>query len=119
MFNFRKEKVILSVSVATRETILSTCKKLVSEKGLSFLNMRAVAKASGVALGSIYYYFPSKNDLLVATIESVWEDIFRLNDIETGELSFVEYICLCFEHIQMGIKKYPNFFYGTFCQCFD
>ena len=67
----------MNTSVTSEKDILEACRQLVSDKGLSFLNMRAVAKSCGVALGSLYYYFPSKNDLLIATIESVWEDILE------------------------------------------
>lgn len=100
----------MNISVTSREAILKNCRKLVSEEGLNALNMRAVANACGVALGSIYYYFPSKSDLMIATIESVWEDIFRWNDESAYELSFPDYIDRCFEHILLGIERYPNFF---------
>lgn len=100
----------MNTSVTSKEAILETCRNLVSEKGLSALNMRAVAEACEVALGSIYYYFPSKSDLLIAAIESVWEDIFKLQSSETPKISFLEYIEKCFEYIQLGIRKYPNFF---------
>lgn len=100
----------MNTVVTSREAILATCRDLISEKGLASLNMRAVASACGLALGSIYYYFPSKNDLLIAAIESVWEDIFRLKEAGKDETSFPEYIAKCFQQIRKGIEKYPNFF---------
>ncbi|HNY83679.1 MAG TPA: TetR/AcrR family transcriptional regulator [Anaerolineaceae bacterium] len=100
----------MNTSVTSEKDILEACRQLVSDKGLSFLNMRAVAKSCGVALGSLYYYFPSKNDLLIATIESVWEDIFRIKDTDISKLPFPEFIDRCFGHIQLGIQRYPNFF---------
>lgn len=100
----------MNTSVTSKEAILSTCRELVSDKGLSALNMRGVAEACNVALGSIYYYFPSKDDLLIATIESVWEDIFRWKDKELKGLSFIEYIDKCFKYIENGMEKYPHFF---------
>ena len=102
--------LIVNTSVTSREAILKTCRKLISEKGISALNMRAVAKDCDVALGALYYYFPSKNDLLIAAIESVWEDIFRFQDIQCQEISFLAYIEKTFYHVQKGIQKYPNFF---------
>ena len=66
----------MNTVITSRENILETCKKIVSNKGLTAINMRLVAKECNIALGSIYYYFPSKDDLLIAIIESVWEDIF-------------------------------------------
>lgn len=100
----------MNTAVTSKEDILKSCRKLVSEHGLSAVNMRSVAKACGVALGSLYYYFPSKNDLLIATIESVWEDIFKLKNTDMGKTSFLKYIELCFKHIQSGVGRYPNFF---------
>ncbi len=100
----------MNTTVTSREAILKTCRKLVSEEGISSLNMRAVAKACGVALGSLYYYFPSKNDLLIAAIESVWEDIFRLGEENEGEEPFPKHIESCFMRIQSGIHRYPHFF---------
>lgn len=97
-------------SVTSKEAILRNCRQLVSEQGLSSLNMRLVAKSCKVALGSLYYYFPSKNDLLIATIESVWEDIFYLKDTSVSHSCFTEYIDQIFNNIQSGIQKYPNFF---------
>lgn len=99
----------MNTVITSKEAILSTCRNLVSEKGLNFLNMRTVAKNCDISLGLLYYYFPSKNDLLIATIESVWEDIFNLKDINSKKESFVEYINLYYQHIKTGTEKYPNF----------
>ena len=40
--------------------------------------MRTVASECGIALGSLYNYFSSKSELLSATIEAVWKDIFQM-----------------------------------------
>ena len=63
-----------------------------------------------MGLGSLYYYFPSKNALVIATIESVWSDLFRLEDSQLEESSFPEYVRRCFERLHQGIQTYPNFF---------
>ncbi|MDD4781161.1 MAG: TetR/AcrR family transcriptional regulator [Tissierellia bacterium] len=36
------------------------------------LNMKDVAHKCGISVGSVYNYFQSKGDLIVATIESIW-----------------------------------------------
>lgn len=96
--------------VTSKEAILKTCREIVSEKGLSTLNMRTVATACHIALGSLYNYFPSKDDLITATIESVWQDIFKMKHPCKTDLSFPEYVEWFFESVQRGIKEYPNFF---------
>ena len=56
-----------------REAFSDAIAQLKSDaEGLDSLNMRSVARACQVALGSLYNYFPSKDDLLLATVESVW-----------------------------------------------
>lgn len=39
--------------------------------------MRTVAKECDIALGTIYNYFPTKMDLIIAIVESFWAECFR------------------------------------------
>ncbi len=100
----------MNTAITSKEAILKNCRLIVSKQGLSSLNMRLVAQTCQVALGALYYYFPSKNDLLMATIESVWDDIFFCQDIKNINLSFIDYINNLFINVQSRIKKYPHFF---------
>lgn len=68
--------VIMIKDFETKAKILKVCREIISNEGLASLNMRKVARLSDLAIGSLYYYFPSKDSLLTASIESVWEDIF-------------------------------------------
>lgn len=72
--------------------------------------MRSVAERCGVALGSLYNYFPCKDALIMATIESVWQDIFHMEVPCEISLSFAEYINRIFESVRRGTEEYPNFF---------
>lgn len=96
--------------ITSREAILKTCRELVSENGLASLNMREVAQKCNVALGSLYNYFPSKNELMLATIESVWQDIFHMEQPCKAATSFPEDVQRIFESLQAGLVAYPNFF---------
>ena len=100
----------MNTIVTSRKKILSVCRELVADKGLSAVNMRTVAEHCHVALGSLYYYFPSKDDLLIATIESVWADILKLDDLSPSQMNFAEFITQLTVRIKCGINKYPNFF---------
>lgn len=59
-----------------KEIILSEAKNIAMKEGISSINIRAVAKNSGIAIGTVYNYFPSKGDLLIAVIEDFWEGAF-------------------------------------------
>lgn len=96
-------------SRTTKEAILVKIREIVARDGLNALNIRALAKELGCSVGIIYYYFPSKDELIVEAIESVWEDIFQVPD-EIQNLPFSAYMNKIFINIAAGIKKYPNFF---------
>lgn len=105
-----KRRIKLKKKIISKGNILNVCKKIVSNKGLAAVNMREVSKECNISLGLVYYYFPSKDDLLIATIESVWDDIFNWEDEESKNSEFTSFIDKLFEHIKRGIDKYPNFF---------
>lgn len=82
---------------------------MVSERGLSALNMRSVAQACHLAVGSLYHYFPNKDDLVIATVARVWQDIFHMDQTCHANLPFPEYVQWIFDSVQQGAKKYPHF----------
>ncbi len=49
----------------TRALILETALRLFRERGFEETTMRVIAEEAGVALGSTYYYFSSKNELIL------------------------------------------------------
>lgn len=97
-------------SVTSKEEILSVSKELVAKKGMQAINMRNVAKQCGVAVGSVYNYFPSKTDLMIATIDAIWREI--LQGISDRNLSsgFLENVEKLFYGVKSGGEKYPCFF---------
>ena len=51
-----------------RKRIVQAAAALASRGGVEAMQMRAVAERAGVALGTLYRYFPSKMDLVVAVV---------------------------------------------------
>ena len=96
--------------VTSKEEIMDVSRRLVLEKGIASLSMRAIAEACGVAVGSIYNYFPSKAELLSAAIGSVWEEIFRPFYEREAFGSFTECVSVLFGTIRDGNERYPGFF---------
>src|SRR5688500_13511757 len=60
---------------ARRRRILRATTKLAAKGGLGDGQMREVAELSGVALGTLYRYFPSRIHLLVATMYDQLEQL--------------------------------------------
>jgi len=60
-------------SAATKKKILEAALRLFRKRGFERTTMRDVAKAAGVALGAAYYYFPSKDALILAYYDTTQE----------------------------------------------
>ena len=63
--------------VARRQRVLVAALELGAEGGYDAVQMRYIAASAGVALGTIYRYFSSKNALLAAAAVQWMEDLER------------------------------------------
>jgi len=68
---YRKTKHVEERLADTRKRILKSARTLVSEGGWGEAQVSNVAASAGVAIGSVYRYFPSKADLFVEVLSSV------------------------------------------------
>ncbi len=57
-----------------REHLLACARELLAGEGPGALSIRAIAKSAGVATGTVYNYFSSKEDMLLALTEEYWQD---------------------------------------------
>lgn len=103
-------EVAMNKAVTSQEEILKISRNIVLKQGISSFSMRTVASQCGVAVGSIYNYFSSKSDLLSATIESVWEEIFEPFNRISQFTDFVHCVSCMFDIIKNGDERYPGFF---------
>ena len=65
-----RKKPLQSRSRATVQAVLSAAAHILEVRGLSGFNTNAVAERAGVSIGSLYQYFPSKDAILVALMET-------------------------------------------------
>lgn len=100
----------MNAIVTSREAILSESRKIVMEHGISAINIRTVANACRISVGSLYNYFPSKTDLISAIVENIWQDIFSLSRDSSEFSSFTDCLLWLFGAIKKGCTKYPGFF---------
>lgn len=49
--------------------ILDALQELLVKKNIQSISVSEIAQTAGIGKGSIYYYFPSKNEILEALIE--------------------------------------------------
>lgn len=100
----------MNTIVTSKEEILKTSRELIQREGWSAVNIRSVAAACGVSVGSIYNYFDSKAALMSATVESVWCEIFHRSEDVSVFQDTQACITWLYERMEYGCKQYPGFF---------
>lgn len=100
----------MNTVVTSKEDILKTSRELIQQQGWSAINIRSVATACGVSVGSIYNYFDSKTALVCATVESVWREIFHRPEDSAMFQDTQACITWIYGRMEYGCKQYPGFF---------
>lgn len=76
-----------------RDEIISTGKKLIIEKGFLNTSVEDITKKMGIAKGSFYTYFKSKDEFILAIIsEKIFQRRHKVNEILEKNLPFEEAI---------------------------
>lgn len=100
----------MNTVVTSKEEILKASRELIQQKGWSAVNIRSVAAACGVSVGSIYNYYDSKAALIGATVESVWCEIFHCPEDEAVFQDTQACITWLYGRMEYGCQQYPGFF---------
>ncbi|MEG0485723.1 MAG: TetR/AcrR family transcriptional regulator [Oscillospiraceae bacterium] len=90
-----------------KQHILENAREIAIDKGVSNINMRDIAKASGVALGTIYNYYPTKGDLIADIVAMFWQDAFA--NININLLHTMDFEANL-EYIYFELLKFLNSF---------
>ncbi len=59
-----------------KESLVDEMKKQIYEKGYSETSVRSVAKACGIATGTVYNYFSSKDAIIAEFMAGDWENAY-------------------------------------------
>lgn len=69
-----------------REVLLAHARRIIVDEGCDSLTIRKVSKSSGIAVGTIYNYFPSKRDLTIQLMMDYWDEYLRsFDEIDQNE----------------------------------
>ena len=87
----------MSVTQNKRKLILDIATQLFTRFGFAKTSLDEIATAAQIAKGTVYYYFPSKEDLFVASVEAKTREYFtmlrqHLNSIEGFEKKLTEFL---------------------------
>lgn len=76
-------------SVTSKEELCRIARDIARREGISKLSIRRLAAESGIAIGTVYNYYPSKGDLIVEIMEDFWREVFHSNHFDTESDDFI------------------------------
>lgn len=69
-----------------KERIKEESTKLFCELGYGDVDMKRIAKACNIAVGTLYNYYPNKKELYVTIVKESWENTFeKMNSVPVTE----------------------------------
>lgn len=101
-------RITQELKTETKDNIIKTATEMFSEKGFDHTKTKLIAQKCGIAEGTLFNYFPTKDDLLIAVFEHMVENG---NDITSDDKSQVidRIVDAALTPIDM-IRKIPNKF---------
>lgn len=82
---YRKTGKVVAQLEANRTRIMDAARELIVEGGFAAASVAAVARKAGIATGTIYRYFPSREALLLEVFRAVSDrEMSRLEEIAAG-----------------------------------
>ena len=103
MIKRKKTKRVIHKQEQKRKAILEAALKVFSVKGFHGAKITEIAHEAGVADGTTYLYFKNKDDLLIKSVENLFEN--KLNEMEKRialkETGYEKLFCFAEEHITL------------------
>jgi len=97
--------------LARRERIVAAATELLDEREYERIQIRDVADAASVALGTLYRYFPSKQQLYAEVLLD-WSRSFdtRVRSRSNGATTDADRLRAALRRTVRAYEKHPNFF---------
>ena len=94
-----------------KHDLLQTAWKIVFQEGLDKLSIRYLAKQANVSIGSVYNYFPSKNELVLEIVEVYWKDVFYEEICQVDhETTYEAFVVELYQRIAKHNGKFQHYF---------
>lgn len=77
----------------TKEIILEQAIKMFNEQGIEYVGVREIAKALDLRVGNITYYFPTKDDLVMAITMELAEANNKVLDVDE-QLTMAQFLVM-------------------------
>lgn len=92
-----------------KEEILKQARDIVVTEGYDQLTMRNVSKRSGIAVGTIYNYFPTKQHLSIKLMENYWYDyLIAVEEIDKKEINLFQKLLEIYEKLETFVETFKE-----------
>ena len=90
-----------------KQEILKQAKIILLNEGYKGLNMRTVARECNFAVGTIYNYFPTKDDLLAILMADYWEEYYGVMEkIDLEDLDLLSKLRKIYEQLEIFVNTF-------------
>lgn len=97
-----------------RQKLLACGKKLLLENGYGGLGVKALTAACGMAAGTFYQYFPSKEAFVIEIVEEAWRALLdAVDEAAAAQLSPRESLEAVYGQLTAFMRSYCGAFKGT------
>jgi AcrR family transcriptional regulator len=93
------------VSEERKDQIMTAAEEVFTHKGFDEARMDDIAEETGLSKGTLYLYFKSKDDLIIAILDRIFQREFRaIENIDLSSMSATEAIWLFTDRVTNDIK---------------
>lgn len=95
--------------VTSTDIILEKALLIAKKEGVDKLSIRKLATACGIAVGSVYNYYPDKDALITALADTFWKNIFSdQNRLYHHGMGFTQFLEWYYSYIFAKMTPYDS-----------